>query len=152
MHTAGLSYRDRDVIVRLFTNGDVRVLCSTTTLAQGVNLPAHLVIVKGTQFYKRGRGYVEYSPSTILQMIGRAGRPQFDATGVAVVMTKFTTENRYATIVSGQTPVESQLCNDLIGHINAEIAQGTLCNKDDAILWMNNTVRIPLMPVLTIRM
>ena len=41
----------------------------------GVNLPAHLVIVKSTQHYVMGV-YQEYSETQILQMIGRAGRPQ----------------------------------------------------------------------------
>ena len=41
----------------------------------GVNLPAHLVIVKSTQHYVMG-SYQEYSESQVLQMIGRAGRPQ----------------------------------------------------------------------------
>ena len=48
---------------------------STSTLAMGVNLPAHLVIVKSTQHYVMGT-YQEYSETQILQMIGRAGRPQ----------------------------------------------------------------------------
>ena len=48
---------------------------ATSTLAMGVNLPAHLVIIKSTQHYVMGV-YQEYSESEILQMIGRAGRPQ----------------------------------------------------------------------------
>ena len=48
---------------------------STSTLAMGVNLPAHLVVVKSTQHYVMGV-YQEYSESQVLQMIGRAGRPQ----------------------------------------------------------------------------
>ena len=40
-----------------------------------VNLPAHLVIVKSTMHYVGGM-FQEYSESQILQMIGRAGRPQ----------------------------------------------------------------------------
>ncbi len=30
----------------------------------------------------------EYDRSTVLQMIGRAGRPQFDTFGIAVIMTQ----------------------------------------------------------------
>ncbi len=33
------------------------------------------------------RRYSEYERSTCLQMLGRAGRPQFDTEGVAVIMT-----------------------------------------------------------------
>lgn len=48
---------------------------STSTLAMGVNLPAHLVVIKSTQHYVMGL-YQEYTETQILQMIGRAGRPQ----------------------------------------------------------------------------
>lgn len=45
---------------------------------QGVNLPAYLVIIKGTQRYcsEAGKGlscYQEYESGECLQMIGRAG-------------------------------------------------------------------------------
>jgi len=52
-----------------------RCVVSTSTLAMGVNLPAHLVIIKSTQLYVMG-SYQEYNETQILQMIGRAGRPQ----------------------------------------------------------------------------
>lgn len=52
-----------------------------------MNLPAHLVIVKGTEFFDgKLKRYVDYPVTDILQMMGRAGRPQFDKEGVAVVM------------------------------------------------------------------
>jgi len=35
--------RDRDIIEHLFRRGSLPILVSTTTLALGVNLPAHLV-------------------------------------------------------------------------------------------------------------
>ena len=65
---------------------DLCLVC-TSTLAMGVNLPAHLVVVKGTMQYANS-GFTEYSESQILQMIGRAGRPQFDTSATAVIMTK----------------------------------------------------------------
>lgn len=38
-----------------------QVLIATSTLAWGVNFPAHLVIVKGTEFYDgKTRRYVDY--------------------------------------------------------------------------------------------
>ncbi len=57
-----------------------------------MNLPAHLVVLKGTRRWSHEKGEVagniEYDRSTILQMIGRAGRPQFDTEGIAVIMTE----------------------------------------------------------------
>lgn len=48
---------------------------TTRTLAMGVNLPAHLVVIKSTMQYVAG-SCEEYSDADLLQMIGRAGRPQ----------------------------------------------------------------------------
>lgn len=48
---------------------------TTRTLAMGVNLPAHLVVIKSTMQYVSG-SCEEYSDADMLQMIGRAGRPQ----------------------------------------------------------------------------
>jgi len=51
-----------------------------------VQLPARLVIIKGTEFFdpKTSR-YVDMPVTDILQMIGRAGRPGFDDKGIACV-------------------------------------------------------------------
>ena len=67
------------------------MLCTTSTLAVGVNLPARLVVIKGTRRWSGDNsvnGYQEYDRSTCLQMMGRAGRPQFDTHGIAIIMTQ----------------------------------------------------------------
>lgn len=69
----------------------MQVLCTTSTLAVGVNLPARLVVIKGTRRWSNEggtKGYQEYDRSSCLQMMGRAGRPQFDTHGIAVIMTQ----------------------------------------------------------------
>lgn len=48
IHHAGLSRSDRDLVESLFEKKHIQVLVSTSTLAWGVNLPAHTVIIKGT--------------------------------------------------------------------------------------------------------
>jgi pre-mRNA-splicing helicase BRR2 len=74
IHHAGMTRSDRELVEDLFADGHIGILCSTATLAWGVNLPAHAVIIKGTQIYDPSKGsWVELSPLDVLQMLGRAG-------------------------------------------------------------------------------
>lgn len=57
----------------------------------GVNLPAHLVVIKSTEIFQEG-GMDRYNEIHIQQMIGRAGRPQFDNEATAVIMTRLSTK------------------------------------------------------------
>ena len=76
-HHSGLSPVQRDLIEESFRKGIVKVICSTPTLAYGLDLPAFRVILKDLKrFTSRGLQYIpvlEY-----LQMSGRAGRPKYD--------------------------------------------------------------------------
>lgn len=57
-HNASLSSHDRNTVERLFHDLKIKILCTTSTLAMGINLPARLVIVKSTQSYKGSmKGY-----------------------------------------------------------------------------------------------
>ena len=56
IHHAGMLRSDRNLVERLFGEGLLKVLCCTATLAWGVNLPAHTVIIKGTQLYDAQKG------------------------------------------------------------------------------------------------
>ena len=85
LYSAGTDLSDRRLVETLFLDGKIQVICATTTLAQGINLPAHLVIVKSTKRYVKSRGWEEYNKQEILQMIGRAGRPQYDETGSLII-------------------------------------------------------------------
>jgi replicative superfamily II helicase len=46
LHHAGLSEPDRKLVEALFVAQKIQVLVATSTLAWGVNTPAHLVIIK----------------------------------------------------------------------------------------------------------
>ena len=139
-HNAGLSPEDRTVIEQLFLTGGVVVLCTTSTLAIGVNLPCHLVVVKSTMAYRgAAEGYTEYSSLEVLQMIGRAGRPQFDTTGTAVIMTEIDKLPKYESIVLAQEVIESALSKSMIEHINAEIALSSVTCEKEAVDWLKST-------------
>jgi uncharacterized protein (DUF486 family) len=56
------------------------LLTSFYARAQGVNLPAHLVIIKSTEQWNSGIGFSEYNPIVIHQMIGYFQSSLFSAT------------------------------------------------------------------------
>ena len=87
IHHAGMRRADRSLVEEMFAKGVLRVICCTATLAWGVNLPAHGVIIKGTQLYDASRGgWCDVDILDVIQIFGRAGRPQFDTTGEGCII------------------------------------------------------------------
>ncbi|CAD6202628.1 unnamed protein product [Miscanthus lutarioriparius] len=140
LHHAGLNDRDRSLVEELFSNNKIQVLVCTSTLAWGVNLPAHLVIIKGSEYYDgKTKRYVDYDITDILQMMGRAGRPQYDQHGKAVILVHEPKKSFYKKFLYEPFPVESNLREHLHDHINAEIVSGTISNKEEAIIYLTWT-------------
>eukprot|EP01125_Pyxidicula_operculata_P014589 TRINITY_DN4878_c0_g1_i1.p1 TRINITY_DN4878_c0_g1~~TRINITY_DN4878_c0_g1_i1.p1 ORF type:complete len:2162 (+),score=668.51 TRINITY_DN4878_c0_g1_i1:53-6538(+) len=140
IHHAGLSREDRTLVEDLFTDKHIQVLVSTATLAWGVNLPAHTVIIKGTKIYNPEKGdWVELSPLDVMQMLGRAGRPQFDTKGEGVLITGRQELQFYLSLLNEQLPIESQFIGKLADNLNAEIVLGTVQNVKEAVNWLGYT-------------
>ncbi|PKS08957.1 hypothetical protein jhhlp_003570 [Lomentospora prolificans] len=140
LHHAGLVETDRQLSEELFLNNKIQILVATSTLAWGVNLPAHLVVVKGTQFYDaKVEGYKDMDLTDVLQMLGRAGRPQFDNSGVARIFTQDSKKDFYKHFLHTGFPVESSLHTVLDDHICAEISAGTIVTKQDALDYLTWT-------------
>ncbi|KAA8497509.1 DExH-box ATP-dependent RNA helicase DExH17 [Porphyridium purpureum] len=135
-HNADLALDDRMRVESLFRRSLLRVICTTTTLAQGVNLPARLVIVKGTKLYEQGK-LKDYDVNTVTQMMGRAGRPGMEESGLAVIMTSLDSVAHFERVCAGSLDVvESSLLGALTEHLNAEICRGTLCDLASALEWL----------------
>ncbi|KAL4892692.1 Sec63 Brl domain-containing protein [Aspergillus ambiguus] len=137
-HHAGLDPGDRHLVETAFLQGQTSIICCTSTLAVGVNLPCHLVIIKGTAGWQDG-GCKEYSDLEVMQMLGRAGRPQFDDSAIAVIMTRKERVGYYERLVSGSESLESCLHLNLIDHLNAEIGLGNITDVESAIRWLAGT-------------
>ncbi|KAH9019606.1 Sec63-domain-containing protein [Lactarius deliciosus] len=140
IHHAGMTREDRGLVEELFADGSIQVLVCTATLAWGVNLPAHAVIIKGTQIYNPEKGrWVELSSQDVLQMLGRAGRPQFDTYGEGVIITNHAELQYYLSLLNQQLPIESQFVSKLADNLNAEVVLGTIRNRDEAVQWLGYT-------------
>ncbi|KAL8971707.1 MAG: hypothetical protein Q9197_003139 [Variospora fuerteventurae] len=119
-HHAGLEASDRHLIEKGFLEGQVNVICCTSTLAVGVNLPCHMVIVKNTMCFQE-EGLKE---------------PQFEDSAVAVIITKQDKVQNYEKMVSGQELLESR---KLTSVKNAEIGLGTIHDLHTAKRWLAGT-------------
>lgn len=137
IHHAGMPRSDRNRVERLFAQGHINVLCCTATLAWGVNLPAAAVIIKGTQLYSSQEGrFVDLGILDVLQIFGRAGRPQFQTAGVGFICTTHDKLAHYLSAVTQQQPIESKLSRKLVDNLNAEIALGTVTSIPEAVQWL----------------
>lgn len=140
IHHAGMSRADRSSVEDLFADGMLQVLVCTATLAWGVNLPAHTVIIKGTQIYSPEKGsWVELSPQDVLQMLGRAGRPQYDTFGEGIIITTQNEMQYYLSLMNQQLPIESQFMSKLADNLNAEIVLGNVRSRDEGVEWLGYT-------------
>lgn len=140
LHHAGLVESDRQLAEELFANNKIQILVATSTLAWGVNLPAHLVVVKGTQFFDaKIEGYRDMDLTDVLQMLGRAGRPQFDTSGIARIFTQDAKKAFYKHFLHTGFPVESTLHKVLDNHLGAEVSAGTITTKQDALDYLTWT-------------
>lgn len=137
-HHAGLHQDDRRKIEEAFLQGEINVLCCTTTLAVGINLPAYCVIVRGTQRFEEG-AWRELSNMDVIQMLGRAGRPQFGRKGVAVILTEESMKQHYVDLAAGSTVIESTLHHELVEHICSEIQLRDHCTIGDLNRWLRRT-------------
>lgn len=137
VHHAGMARADRNLMERLFADGVIKVLCCTATLAWGVNLPAAAVVIKGTQVYSAQDGkFVDLGILDVLQIFGRAGRPQFEDTGIGMICTTQDKLSHYLTAVTDQLPIESKFSAKLVDNMNAEIALGTVTSIPEAVQWI----------------
>lgn len=76
-HHSGLSLETRWLVELLIARGTVKVVCGTTTLAQGINFPITTVIVETLS-----KGDVPLSYQDFWNIAGRAGRTLVDTLGV----------------------------------------------------------------------
>ncbi|MFH8092770.1 MAG: DEAD/DEAH box helicase [Candidatus Aenigmatarchaeota archaeon] len=128
-HHAGLVGKQKKLIEDNFKKGLVKIIIATPTLAQGVNLPSHRVVIRDVKRFYEGIG-VRYIPVfEYKQMAGRAGRPDYNSEGESILIAKneeeaFELVERY---INGESEeIQSKLAMEplLRMHVLALIASG----------------------------
>ncbi|MFY9917610.1 MAG: RNA helicase [Mycobacterium sp.] len=84
-HHAGMLPAFRHTVEELFTEGLVKAVFATETLALGINMPARTVVLERLVKFD-GEQHAQLTPGEYTQLTGRAGRRGIDVEGHAVVL------------------------------------------------------------------
>ena len=143
-HHAGLKPRQRELIETNFKENLIKVIGCTPTLAAGVNLPARRAIIRDCKRFEAGVGAAYIPTSEYKQCAGRAGRPQYDDYGEAVLVAKSASESatlfeRY--IQADPEPIYSKLGEEtaLRTHLLASIAGGYVHDVKGMLEFLEHT-------------
>ncbi|MDD5086783.1 MAG: helicase-related protein [Candidatus Nanoarchaeia archaeon] len=143
-HHAGLVSKQRELIENSFRKGIIKIICSTPTLALGVDLPAFRVIIKDLKRYGGPYGMAWIPVLEYLQQSGRAGRPSFDKYGesIAIASTEKEKDAIYENYILGEPEdiysklaVEPVLRTYLLSLIATEFVE----NKKEIISFFERT-------------
>lgn len=145
-HNADLKLKERLALENKFKGKDLRVIVATSTLAEGLNLPARRVVVTGDTM-----GLNTVPSYRIRQMVGRAGRPMYDKVGDAYVLVPESKARETIARLKKVEPIRSVLL-DFVGdprnphykklafHVVAEIHHGNIKSDDCFREWFKRTL------------
>lgn len=142
-HHAGLGPEERALVEDAFRMEALAALVSTTTLAAGVNLPAHTVVITTTYRYESG-SFRRIPVSEIKQMLGRAGRPLYDNEGHGLLLARTVEDVEFFWDLLGQEPepVYSQLDHSLRFpfHVLAAAVTGIARSYDEMLCFFEKSL------------
>lgn len=143
-HHAGLNQSCREIVELEFRNGKIKLLAATPTLAAGVNLPARRVVISNISRYDAKFG--ANKPISILeykQLCGRAGRPQYDSFGEAIIVGNSNGAELIDYYVNGEPePILSQLTSEraLRTHVLSLISTQPAIKKNEMLDFFAETL------------
>lgn len=143
-HHAGLHHKQKELVEDAFRKGTIKVICSTTTLAFGLNLPCDLVIMRDVKRYYEGRGFRHIPVLEYRQCVGRSGRVKYTKEGHAITICKSEdeTEDVKEIFINGETEtIYSKLALEPVLRVQllSLIATGGISTKSQMMEFMRRT-------------
>lgn len=89
VHTQALIEEEQEAVEEFFKSSKVGVICSTGTLAQGLNLPASAVVVNTTKQFSLDDIPRPMSKEEVINMLGRAGRPGLGFQSIGIIVPQY---------------------------------------------------------------
>ena len=129
VHHAGLSDDVRALMEWLAESSSLRMLCATSTIAQGINFPVSSVFLS-SRYVPQGTRSVEIAPREFWNLAGRAGRIGHDSVGV-VGLSEGKDRDALIEFVSRST---GALVSRLVVLLDELAAKGSLAQLSD-VLW-----------------
>lgn len=124
VHHAGLPDEAKALVEWLAEEGHLRVLCATTTIAQGINFPVSSVFISRPEHPNKNGPPTPMSPREFWNLAGRAGRVGQDSVGVVGLATsdEEKTAKLRTFIATSTTALASRLSSMLDDIVNREHA------------------------------
>ncbi|WP_340819046.1 ATP-dependent DNA helicase [Methanolobus sp. WCC4] len=143
-HHAGLNVKHRRIVENGFKDNLIKVICSTPTLAAGLNLPARRVIVRNYKRYDPNFGMEPIPVLDYKQMAGRAGRPHLDPYGESVIMAR--SEDEVKSLFANYIHADAEDITSKLGtenalrtHVLSTIVHGIAGTRDGLMSFMGST-------------
>jgi replicative superfamily II helicase len=110
----------------------------------GLNLPARVVIIREYRRFDRVEGYQPIPVLEYKQMAGRAGRPKYDTTGTAILLSRNEGEREFLLdyyILGSPESIISKLANEsaLRSHVLSTIAMRYASSKEGIMDFIRQT-------------
>ena len=106
---------------------DVTSILTILLYIESLQLPSSL-LTQGTQVYDAQKGaFVDLGILDVLQIFGRAGRPQYHSEGEGIIITSHDKLAHYLSLITRQCPIESKFTDSLTDNLNAEVCSRHLC-------------------------
>jgi helicase len=140
-HNADMNIEEREVVERHFRSGAIRILCSTSTLAMGVNLPARNVFLETQKWHTNKRFNRPYNTAITKaefeNMAGRAGRLSLEkefGRAIVVAGSEFEFEsNKHRYIDNDIEEMETHLLDSDLGTLVLNIVASGICKTAGAV-------------------